>query len=352
MSGRPFEGEREAKRSPGRETEYQIYFRSDTMLPSVQKKINEGEKIIKGFGGFRAKITKVDISQDHDTQGLIKKEGFKLEYPIFSVWEQFLGNLDNLKEWVEKEKEKQKPQWVVPGKGEVAGGSLADVVLTKESEEQEKPPSPEQEKPSSPDQEKPSSPEQEKEEKQEKDNEENRENEAKEHKDEEDSVEKEEKEEIEKKEVEKDKEHKEQKEKKKKKKKEPNLSPITWDEFVKLLKVGEMKKLLKKKGLETSGKRTELLEKLEKEKVVDLTVLTVAQLKKLLSDKMLDSEGNKSELIERLKHPEEQHIVKEKDGDEQLTKLSVKKLGVMLKEKHLPTTFNGLLQLIGEKNIE
>jgi len=211
MSGRPFEGEREAKRSPGRETEYQIYFRSDTMLPSVQKKINEGEKIIKGFGGFRAKITKVDISQDHDTQGLIKKEGFKLEYPIFSVWEQFLGNLDNLKEWVEKEKEKQKPQWVVPGKGEVAGGSLADVVLTKESEEQEKPPSPEQEKPSSP--------EQEKEEKQEKDNEENRENEAKEHKDEEDSVEKEEKEEIEKKEVEKDKEHKEQKQKKKKKKK-------------------------------------------------------------------------------------------------------------------------------------
>eukprot|EP01120_Amphizonella_sp_Union-15-10_P017033 TRINITY_DN931_c0_g1_i1.p1 TRINITY_DN931_c0_g1~~TRINITY_DN931_c0_g1_i1.p1 ORF type:complete len:263 (-),score=64.53 TRINITY_DN931_c0_g1_i1:68-856(-) len=124
--------------------------------------------------------------------------------------------------------------------------------------------------------------------------------------------------------------------------KAPSESVLSLSDYLNMMTVPQLKSLSKKLDVDGSGKKQEIIDRLEEAKCpVDLSTLTNNQIKKLLREHHLDTTGNKSQMIERLTNPETAMLEKALDD------LRVDKLKAMLNDRGLPTTFQGLLKMVG-----
>eukprot|EP01120_Amphizonella_sp_Union-15-10_P001858 TRINITY_DN12001_c0_g1_i1.p1 TRINITY_DN12001_c0_g1~~TRINITY_DN12001_c0_g1_i1.p1 ORF type:complete len:234 (+),score=57.85 TRINITY_DN12001_c0_g1_i1:83-784(+) len=131
MSARAFEGEKDPKRATENQTKCFAYVRRKQMTTQHVKNVSEGEELFKAVFGFRFLYKTVDISEDYEFQKKVKRRGAKTgEFPIFYVENRQIGNINELRAWVEIEKKNQVPTWVGPGGNIVAKGAAKQTALS------------------------------------------------------------------------------------------------------------------------------------------------------------------------------------------------------------------------------
>eukprot|EP01120_Amphizonella_sp_Union-15-10_P017632 TRINITY_DN983_c0_g1_i2.p1 TRINITY_DN983_c0_g1~~TRINITY_DN983_c0_g1_i2.p1 ORF type:complete len:251 (+),score=79.03 TRINITY_DN983_c0_g1_i2:123-875(+) len=116
---------------------------------------------------------------------------------------------------------------------------------------------------------------------------------------------------------------------------------VSLTDFLKTMTLAQLKLLAKKYKIDTNQKKQELIDRLEENDCpLDLKSLKNDQIRKLLKEHHLDTTGNKTQMVERLLNPEKEYL--EKDLDD----LPIDKLKAMLKDRGLPTVFEGLAKMV------